>query len=150
MTIPASVHDTIPIADPCCFQCRSCNPRRFPHQERLVCLQLHGGNEIQNQHIISASKAKTIVLYKLLFWMVHCHSYCTNCSEQRMLDCHEVWVWAGGELVVDLVAEGGPVVHVAPESLRDVEIKLLMDPPGEGGSAAQTKVIPPRLILLLL
>ena len=40
MAIPASVHDTIPIADPCCFQCRSCNPRRFPHQERSVCLQL--------------------------------------------------------------------------------------------------------------
>ena len=52
--------------------------------------------------------------------------------------------------MVDLVAEGGPVVHVAPEPLRDVQIKLLMDPPGEGGRAAQTKVIPSRLILLLL
>ena len=52
--------------------------------------------------------------------------------------------------MVDFVTEGGPVVHVAPESFRDVKIELLVDPPGEGGCAAQTKVIPSRLILLLL
>ena len=52
--------------------------------------------------------------------------------------------------MVDFVTEGGSVVHVAPEPLRDVKIELLMDPPREGGRASQTKVIPSRLILLLL
>ena len=52
--------------------------------------------------------------------------------------------------MVDLVAEGGPVVYVAPEPLGDVQIELLMDSPREGGRDTQTKVIPSRLILLLL
>ena len=82
--------------------------------------------------------------------MVHCHSYCTNRPKQRMLDSHEVRVRAGRELVVNLVAEGGPVVYVAPEPLGDVQIELLMDSPREGGRDTQTKVIPSRLILLLL
>ena len=49
-----------------------------------------------------------------------------------------------------LVAEGGPVVHVAPEPLGDVQVELLVDAPGEGSRAPETKVIPPRLIFLLL
>ena len=53
-----------------------------------------------------------------------------------MLNGQEVRVGAGGELVVDLVAEGGPVVHVAPEPLGYVQVELLVDAPGEGGRAA--------------
>ena len=67
-----------------------------------------------------------------------------------MLNGHELSVRAGSKLVVDLVAEGGPVVYVAPEPLGDVQIELLMDSPREGGRDTQTKVIPSRLILLLL
>ena len=67
-----------------------------------------------------------------------------------MFDGREVRVGGGGELVVDLVAQGGPVVQVAPEPLGDVKVEILMDAPGEGSCASETKVIPARLIFLLL
>ena len=67
-----------------------------------------------------------------------------------MFDRNEVCIGGGGELMVDLVAEGGPVVHVAPEPLGDVQVEFLVDAPGEGRCAPETKVIPPCLIFLLL
>ena len=67
-----------------------------------------------------------------------------------MLDGNEVRVRAGGELVIDLVTECGPVVHVVPEPLGDVQVELLVDAPGEGGRLAESKVIPACLIFLLL
>ena len=67
-----------------------------------------------------------------------------------MFDRNEVSIGGGGELMVDLVAEGGPVVHVAPEPLGDVQVEFLMDAPGEGCRAPETKIIPPCLIFLLL
>ena len=67
-----------------------------------------------------------------------------------MFNRHEVRIGLHGELMVDLVAEGGPVVHVAPEPLGDVQVELLVDAPGEGSCAPETKVIPPCLIFLLL
>ena len=40
MKILASAHDTIPSEAQCYSLCHSCNPRRLPHQQQLVCLQL--------------------------------------------------------------------------------------------------------------
>ena len=41
MTVLALAHDTNSSAARCYSLCHSCNQRRLPHQQQLVCLQLH-------------------------------------------------------------------------------------------------------------